>query len=720
MTVEQREALPGRSQFHNPRNVPPYADGPFVGSERSDERRSIGNGASFAGVRGMRGRRLSGACRGVSVVLAVCALEALAGINFNMQDAEILGLIRILSEQTGKTFVPDEKLASVKVTVVSSREVGQAEAMRIFEAILRLNGFAMVEQGNMVKIVSARDAKSEGMPTLVARESRRRGDSFVTQVIFLRYAAAESLVNILRPLVSVNGHVVAENGSNAIILTDGGANVRRFLGLVEALDVEGAQRQVRVFSLRHSGAESLARILSTLLDQQSMGRSGRRLSGSKGGVALSLGAGGVKVIIVPDPRTNVLLASGTAEQLGLVERLLGELDVKETIERTSLHVYTLKNANAEALAKILTAHVKSALRPGPQSGSKAREGKPKSAVVVGQFESKVTVTADPATNSLVIGATPEDYRVVRDVVERLDVRRRQVFVQALMLEASASATQKLGVELRFTGDPADPGLAPIGGTTFPVGSDPSVVGQVIQNPLSPPGGLVVGAVDGTISFNGVEFLNIAGLARALQSDSGFNVLSMPHTTTLDNEESEIVVGEERPFLRSQQSTDVGTLVSNYDFKDIGIKLKFTPHISVGGTVRLELSVEITNFVAEAQGTVGAVTTTKRSVSTSILVETGQMAVIGGLMQEQLDRASSRVPCLGSVPVVGWLFKSSSKSRRKTNLLIFIEPRILPDRQSLEELRREKQKEFDDSKPQPKGIGKEIKGIIQQLEVRPPS
>jgi general secretion pathway protein D len=356
--------------------------------------------------------------------------------------------------------------------------------------------------------------------------------------------------------------------------------------------------------------------------------------------------------------------------------------------------------------------------PGPEASGKAGAG-PSPTLVVGQFESKVTVTPDPSSNSLVVGAIPEDYRVLESVINQLDERRTQVFVEALILEASTGAAQKIGVELRFPTDPNGSNVQPIGGTTFPVGSDPSVIGGLTQNPFNPPGGLVVGAVDGTIEFNGVQFVNLAGLAQAVQSDNSFNVLSAPHTTTLDNKEAEIVVGENRPFLRSQQSTDVGTVVNSFDFKDVGITMKFTPHIGVGGTVRLDLDVEITNFVSEAQNTPGAVTTTKRSVSTSVLVDSGQMAVIGGLMQDQQTNATARVPCLGSLPLAGWLFKATSRDHRKTNLLIFIQPQILLDRESLERLRLQKQQDFDTIKPRERTLKEDLRDILKQLEQKPP-
>jgi len=294
-----------------------------------------------------------------------------------------------------------------------------------------------------------------------------------------------------------------------------------------------------------------------------------------------------------------------------------------------------------------------------------------------------------------------------------------VFVEALILEATTGATQKIGVELRFPTDPNSPDVQPIGGTTFPVGNDPSAIGSVTTNPLNPPSGLVVGAVDGTITFGGRDFANLGGLAQALQSDNAFNVLSAPHSTTLDNKEAEIIVGESRPFLRSQQSTDVGTLVSTFDFKDIGIKLRFTPHIGVGGTVRLDLYVEITNFVSEAQGAVGAVTTTKRSVSNAVLVDSGQMAVIGGLMQDQQTNATARVPCIGSLPLLGWLFKSTLRDHRKTNLLIFIQPKILVDQDSLEQLRDTKQHEYDTIKPRERSLKEDLQDLLKQLEQRPP-
>jgi general secretion pathway protein D len=582
------------------------------------------------------------------------------------------------------------------------------------------------------------DVKSEATRTYLEDGAQRvAGDAFVTQVVFLEYASADALANVLRPLVSVNGLILAEPGSNSIVMTDTADNVRRFLRLLKSLDVEGARRQMEVFFLKHANAETLARSLASALERETRSDAGSAVlqPGVVPGGGLDGGSPAPPPSLVPDARTNALIAFGTAEQLALISALIAKLDVPGTVERSTLHVYPLKHADAKDLAEILTAQVKGSGEAEPISEARPearREGMPAAGrtaagqaapagptQVIGQFESKVTVTADIASNALVIAAIPEDYRILEAVIEKLDQRRTQVFVEALILEATAGAAQKIGVELRFPTDPNSTSLEPFGGTSFPVGNDPSVIGQVATSPFTPPGGLVVGAFDGTIVFNGQEFFNLAGLAQAVQADNTFNILSAPHTTTLDNKEAEILVGENRPILRSQQSTDVGTLVSTFDFKDIGIKLRFTPHIGVGGTVRLDLAVEITNFVSEAQGAVGAVTTTKRSVSTSVLVDSGQMAVIGGLMQDQTMNATSRVPCLGSLPLAGWLFKATSKDHRKTNLLIFIQPRILEDQAGLEEVRRLKQQEFDTIKPKQRTLGEDLRDILKQLEARPP-
>ena len=669
----------------------------------------------------------------------VCAVlgstPVYAQINLNLQDAQVSELIKILSAATGKTFIPHPGLASLKVNIVTPGEVSLDKAYRIFQAYLRLQGFTTVEDGEVVKIVPLTDVKAEATRVFIqGQQGRAAGDDFVTQVIFLRYAKADELANALRPMVSISGLIISEPSSNSILITDTGDNVRRFLRIVQALDVEGSRRQVEVFALRYANAEVLAETLAPILEKETRPEGVSYAPATPQGPGGAISAGGAPtppLAIVPEPRTNTLVAFGTGEQIGLLATLISKLDLPGTIERTTLHVYRLKHANAKELAEILTAQV----RESEPLDSEERDYRPEELVngvapapatapasvpttVVGQFESKVTVTADPSTNSLVIAAIPEDYRVLENVIDQLDERRTEVFVEALILEATTGAAQKIGVELRFPLDPNDMSLQPIGGTTFPVGTDPSVIGQTGQSPLTPPGGLIVGAIEGTIEFNGREFLNLAGLVRALQSDSNFNVLSTPHTTTLDNQEAEVIVGQERPFLRSQQSTDVGTLVSTFDFKDIGIKLRVTPHVGVAETVRLDLYVEITNFLAEAQNTVGAVTTTKRSVRTSVLVDSGQMAVIGGLMQDQQNNATARVPCLGSLPLAGWLFKSSSQDRNKTNLLIFIQPRILDSKEDLEELRKAKSDEYENVKPREKSLGEDIKDIFEQLEQRP--
>jgi general secretion pathway protein D len=644
-------------------------------------------------------------------------------INLNLQDADVLELVRIMSEATGRTFVPHEGLAGARVTIVSPGALSLAEAYRTFQTILRLRGFAAVEENGVVKIVPLQDVRTEAIPTTIeAAPAGVPSGAFVTHVEFLQHASAEELANLLRPLLSpTGGLIVADPSSNALLLVDTGDNVRRLLRIVTAIDVAGRERRMEIFFLQYASAREIAETLTSILTASDP----RQVSSSvsPGGLLPAGPAGGPPAppAVVADERTNSVLVYGTADQIALAATMIASLDRPATVERAMLHVYRVRHANAQHLAEVLGAQVRAAAEAGSEAPAPSAAGAANAATtqVIGQFESRVTIAADPATNSLVVAATPEDYRVLRAVVEQLDERRAQVLVEALILEATTSASRRLGVELRFPLDPDRDGLQPIGGTTLPVGTDPSVIGSVTQNPLSPPGGLVVGAVEGFIEINGIEILNIAGLVRALQSDNSFNILSTPHTMTLDNQEAEIVVGEERPFLRSQQSTDVGTLVSTFDFREIGIKLRVTPRISVDGTVQMDLYVEITNFVSEAQGTVGAVTTTKRAVTTAVVVDSGQMAVIGGLMQDQQDRAASRVPCLGSIPVAGWLFKSTARDARKTNLLIFIQPRILLDREGIEQLRREKSAAFEEAKPREQTVGGEAREIIDQLETRPP-
>jgi general secretion pathway protein D len=381
----------------------------------------------------------------------------------------------------------------------------------------------------------------------------------------------------------------------------------------------------------------------------------------------------------------------TPSVLQAAENLIAKLDVPTPEGRGQIHVYYLAHADAEELAQVLTAQATEIerIRAAPQ-GQQARtqpqqqqQRRQPGQGQTGTTPLGITITADKATNSLVITAQPEAYAVLKEIIEKLDIRRSQVLVEALFAEVTLGKAEALGVEWRVLDDPENGGVQVFGSST----SGPTGVLNQLSNPATAfgatPQGLIIGALRNTITFGNNQFLNIPVALQAFEGDTDVNILATPNLLTTDNEEAEIVIGEERPFLRTAQSTPTAAATQtgfsttrNFEFRDVGITLRMTPQISHGKTVRLNLFVELTAFVGEAQGEVGAVTTSKRSAETTVIADDGQTIVIGGLIREDENNSRNQVPCLGNVPLLGWAFRQQAKDNRKNNLLIFITPHIL--------------------------------------------
>ena len=399
--------------------------------------------------------------------------------------------------------------------------------------------------------------------------------------------------------------------------------------------------------------------------------------------------------------------------MAAAEDLIAKLDIPTPEGRGQIHVYYLAHANAEELAKVLTAQAGEMSRP---PGSRETTGTtPRSTIrrpttpttpttpatpttpTTVTTASGVTITADKPTNSLVISAPPEAYATLKGIIEKLDIRRSQVLVESLIAEITFDKARALGVEWRVIDDP-DGGTQVFGSSTGAGGSTATgVLDALTLNPLTPTPGLLIGALRNSITIGGREIFNIPAILRAFQGDSDVNILATPNLLTTDNEEAEIIIGEERPFLRSAQDTPVGgvggtSTVRTFEFRDTGITLRLTPQISQGKTVRLNLDQEITNFVSESE--TGAVTTTKRSAKTTVIVDDAQTIVIGGLIQENRNEAQTQVPCLGNLPVLGWAFRQSSERKRKTNLLIFITPHIITSPDDVRRITDHKRQQSD--------------------------
>lgn len=618
------------------------------------------------------------------------------GILLNFKEVDILQIIDLMSDLTGKNFLVDEKVRG-KVTVIAPKPVNINEAYNVFLSILEVQGFTVVPQGPIIKIIPSREVKESPLPTTIdgAGQLSADSDEFVTQLIPLKHADANEIRGLLSALVSKESSLLAYAPTNTLILTEVASNIARLLKIIRALDVEAPSSILKVITLQYASAEQLASSLQSALEGlaatgsaasgESPAQQARRRRSTRRTTTQPLQRAPIAPKMIADSRTNSLVVIATPGDMAAVEDLIAKLDVPTPEGRGQIHVYYLAHANAEELAQVLTAQATdisrttttAAAAPG-QQGRPPQAGRRAPPTQSGTGPLGITITADKPTNSLVITAPPEAYTVIREIIEKLDIRRSQVLVEALFAEVTLSRAEQFGVEWRVIDEPNGTQVF----TSSTGSGQTGVLGALTANPLTSVPGFLIGALRNTITIGNNQIFNIPAVLRAFQGDTDVNILATPNLLTTDNEEAEIIIGEERPFLRTaQDSPTSGTQAGfsttrSFEFRDVGITLRLTPQISQGKTVRLNLFIELTSFSSEAQGEVGAVTTSKRTAQTTVIVDDSQTIVIGGLLQEDNDQAQTQVPCLGNVPLLGWAFKQTSKTKNKNNLLLFITPHIL--------------------------------------------
>lgn len=607
-------------------------------------------------------------------------------ITMNFKDAELEAVVQFISELTGENFIIDDKIKG-KVTVISPAKLTTDEAYEVFQAILNVKGFTIVPAGRVNKIVLTRDAKQSNIETV--REPAEPGDRYVTRILPLQFVDAEAIASTLAPLVGKDASVVAYAATNTLILTDSYSNITRLVDIISSLDVETVDTVLEILRLEYASAEVMAKNISQIVTEK--GRTARRRPATRGQANVQVQAENVAVKIIADSRTNALVVISDPATMEEVKTMVAALDVEIPSGSGKINVYYLKYADAENVASVLTAISQSAgtkTRPGQPPATKAPAAQ---AAVPVEFEEPVQITADKATNSLVIIASPQDYEILSGVIEKLDVRRPQVLVEALIVEMSYEKSLELGVEWRTTDNPASGNLSGFANQTFGGGLN----NVATAGPLAAPGGLSLGLVKGTIDFGGVTFLNIGALINALQGTGDVNVLSTPSLLTTDNEESEIVVSDNIPFKTSEKFDSNGNPISTFEYRDVGLTLRFTPQINEDDFVKLKLYQEISQVLSTATGgSTNAPSTTRRTAQTTVVAQSGSTIVIGGLIKDDTQTTTSSVPCLGDLPLVGYLFRSTTDKSSKTNLLLFLTPHIIKDTEDIDSLSRKRRKRFE--------------------------
>lgn len=596
--------------------------------------------------------------------------EQFVSIDFNNVDIGLF--IKFMSELTGTNFVVDNAVKG-KVTIISPARISIDEAYKVFESVLDVNGFTAVTAGDVVKIVPAPTARSMNIQTLLEMEKAHPEDRVVTQLIPLKYADPEEIKRLFTPLVSKASVILGYGPANTVIITDVQSNVQRLMKILKQIDKPGTGQQISVLPLQHADAAKLVTLLTNLFKTTPVPR--------------AQGAAAEKPpVIVADERTSTIVMLASEVDTLRVKQLIGMIDKETPRGKGKIHVYYCEHATAEDLAKVLQ-EIPSQQAAGTSAGGAGGAGgaaaaaRGPTAVVLG----KVQINADKATNSLIIMADKEDYEVVEAVIRKLDIPRSMVYIESLIMEVNATTSFDLGVQWQIFDQTNVNNQNTAYGGKFSSSAGP-------LNPLSALGtGLAVGVLTEPFTFGGITLSNVSAIINAVKRDDNFKILSTPQILTTDNEEARITVGENRPF-QTRSTTDVsGGSFESFEYRDVGKILKITPHVSEGRNVRLKLSLEVTNLdrVATLATTATRPVTQKRTIETTVLVQDKHTVVIGGLIDDNRNENETKVPGLGDIPILGWLFKTQGDASQKTNLYIFITPRVVKSPEESDKLYSEK-------------------------------
>lgn len=604
-------------------------------------------------------------------------------VTLNFVNADIEGVVKAVSEITGKNFVLDPRVKGA-VNIVSARPMARALVYEVFLSALRLQGYAAVEERGVIKIIPEADAKLHTGRTVGPNERlRAAGDQIQTQVFTLKYESAAQLLPILRPLIAPANTITVYPASNTLVITDYAGNLQRIGRIIDSIDQPGGTDPV-VIPLRHASALDVVQMVNRLFADAPQAAGAADTS--------------QRLSVVADARSNSLVArSDNPSRITRLRSLVAMLD-SPTSTAGNLHVVYLKNAEAVKVAETLRAiylgEMVPAAAPRPMTLPVAASpaGTPTLAPPALAGPQAVALSpgmiqADAATNSILINAPDAIYNNLRAVLDKLDVRRAQVYVEALIAEITADKAAEFGIQWQDLSGAGKSGTHAFGGTNF--GAPGQNILGIAANPGSAGRGLNIGVIKGVVTIPGIggQILNLGLLVRALEADNNANILSTPTLLTLDNEEARIVIGQNVPFITGQYALSgaatTPTPFQTVERRDVGLTLRVKPQISEGGTVRLQIYQEVSS-VQDTSNAAGVITN-KRAVESTVLVDDGQIVVIGGLIQDSVRDGVEKVPVLGDIPVLGALFTYNTRSRTKTNLMVFLRPTVLRDAQRADSL-----------------------------------
>ena len=662
-------------------------------------------------------------------------------VSFSLDDADLSEIVRVIAQLTGKRFIFGGKLKSIKATVYSPQKITVAEAYQAFLSILETNGLTVVPHGRFFKIIETAGSVAQGTPVYGSTQAATGEDRYITRIHRLAHVSADDAANVLGKFKSKDADITVHAPGNLLIITDSGANIRRMMHLLEEIDVGGAGEQVFIEPINYASASDIAQRVNELFDVKGSGSSANTPPPAKGAAARGAAHGADRIAkIVADERTNAVIIVATEKAYLRILELVKRLDVPQTGEG-QIHVLPLQHADSVELSKTLGDIINGAKAADARRGAAAAGANP----TPGVFEGGIKVSADKATNSLVITSSLRDYASLRAVIDRLDQPRRQVFIEAVIMDLQLKRSDAFGVSFH-------------GGSDFATGGGDGLVygGNKILNTITPiptdPDalqGFALGVrgpgISGTSSLlgTGISVPAFGSFIQALARTGDSDLLSTPHILALDNEKAEISVGDNFPLQTNAVSAfpglggaggaagalgalgglgGLGTIGSPR--QDVGTKITITPHLNESNDVRLDVVEDISEQGAPLGGTLGAIPISKRTANTKLVVRDQQTVVIGGLLRSVVSRAEEKIPVLGDIPVLGALFRKRQNTLEKRNLVLILTPYIIRSQDDLRTVFERKMQErqefldryfvFSDNEYTPPRDYARLNGLVEDI------
>lgn len=599
-----------------------------------------------------------------------------APLTMNFDEIEMTTFVKFISKVTGRNFVFTDKVTGT-VSIVSPTPVSPDEAYAVFQSVLSSHGLTTVEDESVTRIVPIKDARTSG-GSVLTRGDRSAG--FATRLIPLRHVDANAVVAAIKPIVSKDGSIASYGGSNTLIISDTSSNIARVAKMVENFDVAGHEEAVEVINLEWADASRLTEQILEILSEGNGGR-GR---GDKDNSPIDL-----PIKIVPDERTNSLIVMAPTIDMRRIRNLATTLDRSLPTDEDRIHVYYARHADAEDLVTVLSGMLGNK-RKGTQSRGDNRSAQ--GGTGTSGLNDEIAISSDPATNAVIVNASLQDYRTIVSLLEKLDLPRAQVFIEAIIVEATIDTSKALGFDYQGGGD--------LGNGVGLVRANLANLNDAFLNPGSLAGLVLAATSDRTIELpDGTEVPANVALFQALDQTTDINVLSAPTLLTLDNAEAQITVGQNVPFItgRAADLVTIENVFTTIERRDVGIKLRVKPQVTEGDVVVLEVDEEVSalvqNRILDSAVDVVGPTTTIRSAQTTVSVRDGHTVVIGGLISNSLQANVSKIPILGDIPGIGRLFRNEQDQDQKVNLIVFLTPHIVRNSDQLDAITMGRRQHF---------------------------